>query len=240
MLDRFLVVSDLTRAFDLLERLAQHRTQSWALTGGLAIEIHALLAGLTPQRRPLNDVDFIAIHFADIPETLARHFLFRHVHPRETPGRTMIQFVDVDAKLRIDVFRATGASMERAERLALPAGKIKIVALEDLIARTARLALDLESGVPIPANHALDFLRLAELMAPQDVQPAWRDHRKPEHPPDFKDARQLLLELIPRRSDLLIVPNYSKDVSASCPRCVATSAFPLADPQVIFSVLGYC
>src|SRR5690242_3131289 len=120
MLERLLSVSDSMRAFDLLKRLGQHRIEPWALTGGLAIEMHVVLAGQTPQRRSLNDLDFFATHFADIPETLPRHFLFRHVHPAEVPGRTMMQFVDVEAKLRIDVFRATGASMRRAGQMDLP------------------------------------------------------------------------------------------------------------------------
>src|SRR5215471_20118241 len=85
MLERFLSVFDLTRAFDLLERLSQH-THSWALSGGLAIEIHVLRAGLTPRKRSLNDLDFIATGFADIPRTLAKNFLFRHVHPEEVPA----------------------------------------------------------------------------------------------------------------------------------------------------------
>ena len=240
MLERLLSVSDSTRAFDLLKRLGQHHIEPWALTGGLAIEMHVVLAGQTPQRRSLNDLDFIATHFADIPETLARHFLFRHVHPAEVPGRIMMQFVDVEAKLRIDVFRATGASMRRAGQMDLPTGRISVVALEDLIARTARLSLDIASGIPIPAKHAADFMRLSDLIGPMEVQSVWSDHRKPDHPRIFKDARDLLHELIPKRSDLLIVPNYSKDTGATCPRCVSTSVFPLADPNIILSVLGYC
>ncbi len=81
------------------------------------MEIHLVLAGVGPQRRSLNDLDFVAPQFADIPEALARHFLFRHVHPREIPGRTMAQIVDVAAKLRIDVFRTNGASMARASQV---------------------------------------------------------------------------------------------------------------------------
>jgi hypothetical protein len=240
MLDRFLSFDDSTRTFDLLRRLIRHRVESWVLTGGLAIEIHIVLAGLTPQRRALNDLDYIAARFVDIPETLAGPFLFRHVHPGEALGGIMFQFVDMGTKLRIDVFRAIGASMSRAGQVALPAGKIKIVAVEDLIARIARLSLDLADGVPIPAKHARDFLRLSKLKAPVDVQPAWHDHRKPGQPLVFEEVSDLLHELIPKRNDLLIFPENSTDVDAECPRCVPTPAFPLADPSVILSILGYC
>ncbi len=201
MLERFLSAFDSTRASDLLRRLGQHRVESWALTRGLAIEIQTVLASLAPQSRSLNDLDFIATHFADIPETLAEDFVFRHVHPAEVPGRTMMQFVDVQARLRIDIFRATGRSMCRARRLNLPTGGIRVVSPEDLIARTARVSLDLANGIPIPAKHAADFLRLSDLTGPMDVEPVWRDHRKPDHPKLFKEARDLLHELIPKRSD---------------------------------------
>ena len=240
MLDRFLSVFDSTRAFDLLKRLGQHRIEQLALTGGVAVEMHILLAGQAPGRRSLNDFDFIADDFAHIPETLGSEFLFRHVHPAEIPGRTMMQLVDVDAKLRVDIFRATGASMRRAGQIDLPTGRISMIALEDLIARTARLSLDIASGVPTPGKHAADFMRLSDLIGPADVQSVWGDHRKRDHPTAFKDARDLLHELIPRRSDLLIYPDYSQDIGAACPRCVASSVFPLANRRAIFSVLGYC
>jgi hypothetical protein len=240
MFDRFLAVSDSIRAVGVLHRLAQHRVETWALTGGLAMEIHFVLAGAEPQRRSLNDLDFVAAQFADIPETLAEHFLFRHVHPKEIPGRTMAQFVDVAAKLRIDVFRANGASMARASQVTLATGTIKILALEDLIARLARVSLDLADGIPTPKKYALDFLRLSKLKTSSEVQPAWRDHRKPSHPLSFVDVSHLLHELIPSQHDLLIIPDYSKDVSEGCRRCAPTPKFPLADPAAIVSILGCC
>jgi hypothetical protein len=51
------------------------------LVGGLAVEFHCLRGGHAPSIRHLNDIDFVAPAFDCIPETLAREFLFRHVHP---------------------------------------------------------------------------------------------------------------------------------------------------------------
>ena len=112
--------------------------------------------------------------------------------------------------------------------------------MEDLIARAARLSLDLANGVPVPAKHAADFLLLSTMLGPRDAQSAWCDHRKPDQPESFAEVRKILTELIPNERDLLVTPEYSKDVNARCERCVSTTAFPLANPRAILSVLGYC
>ena len=240
MLQHFLSITDSSRADAVLRRLVQHNIEGWALTGGLALGLHSIVTGMEPNRRPLNDLDFVAERFEEIPETLGRDFLFRHVHPGQQPGGTMMLLVDVDARLRIDVFRAVGGTFKRASRIKLPVGEFTVVALEDLIARTARLSLDLANGVPVPAKHAADFLLLSTMLGPRDAQSAWCDHRKPDQPESFAEVRKLLTELIPNQRDLLVTPEYSKDVHARCERCMPTAAFPLADPRAILSVLGYC
>ena len=117
---------------------------------------------------------------------------------------------------------------------------IKIISLEDLTARTARLALDLAGGVPTPSKHATDFLRLVELVDPIEVETAWLDHRKPGHSLTFKEATDLLHCLISARQDLLITPDYSKDAEDVCLRCQSIGAFRLADPKVILAIMGHC
>jgi hypothetical protein len=79
----------------VFRKLARHDIRRWALTGGLAFEIHALRLCLQPSRhrRTLNDLDFIADSFDCIPETLPGDFLFRHVHPLEPHGKTMLQLI---------------------------------------------------------------------------------------------------------------------------------------------------
>lgn len=90
------------------------------------------------------------------------------------------------------------------------------------------------------AKHATDYLRLNKLMEPSDVEAAWQDHRKAGQPVSFPDADTLVRDLVATRHDLLVFPEYSKDATQSCSRCIATAEFPLADPHQIFSVLGYC
>ena len=240
MLQHFLSITDLARADTVLRRLVRHNIDGWALTGGLAVGLHSVIKGMEHNGRSLNDLDFVVEQFDEIPETLGKDFLFRHVHPGQQSGGTMMQLVDVDARLRIDVFRAVGATFKRASQVRLPVREFTVVALEDLIARTARLLLDLANGVPVPAKHAADFLLLSTVLGPRDAQSAWCDHRKPDQPESFAEVRKILTELISNERDLLITPEYSKDVHARCERCMPTPAFPLADPRAILSVLGYC
>src|SRR6185437_14715298 len=189
--------------------------------------------------RALNDIDFVTDSFDCIPESLADDFLFGHVHPFDPPGKTILQFIDPETALRVDVFRAYGATMDRASKLALPSGTLQLLSMEDLAARTARLVFDLANEVPTPSKHATDFLRLAALVDPDNVETAWLDHRKPEHPLSFNETNRLLQHLIPARQNLLITPSYAKDAGEVCPRCRSTSAFRLADPKVILSLIRY-
>jgi hypothetical protein len=218
VLRQFLNEGDAERASGVLAKLARHDISRWVLTGGLAVEIHALRHGCTASLRALNDLDFIAESFDCVPETLARDFVFQHVHPFDPPGKTMVQFFDPDTATRIDVFRAYGAIMSRADVTVLPSGPIRLISLEDLVARGARLVLDLAQRVPVPKKHVDDYLRLIGLVQPPDVEPSWREHRKPMHPATFLEAKSLLNHLIPSTLSFQTTVEYSK-APAGCPRC---------------------
>jgi hypothetical protein len=236
----FLSIDDSTRAFNTLRKLALHDVSRWVLVGGLAVEFHCLRVGHSHAIRRLNDIDFVAPAFECIPETLARDFLFRHVHPFDPPGKTMMQLVDADTSLRVDVFRSDEGIMSRAISVGGPSGLLRVISVEDLVAYEARLLLDLDASVPVPAKHADDYLRLAELVKSSNMETAWQDHRKPTHPMTFGETNKLLKGLIATRRNLLISLEYSKDTAEICPRCVRTSPFWLADPNVVLSLLGYC
>ena len=235
-----LSIGDSMRAFNTLRKLALHDVSRWVLVGGLAVEFHCLRSEHSHPIRHLNDIDFVASAFDCIPETLARDFLFRHVHPFDPPGKTMMQLVDADASLRVDLFRAYGGIMSRTISVDLPSGPLRVISVEDAVARAARLLLDLDASVPVPAKHAVDYLRLAELVKSSTVETAWQDHRKPTHPMTFWETNTLLKRLIATRRNLLTSPEYSKNTAEVCPRCVRTPPFQLADPNVVLSLLGYC
>jgi len=239
-MQRFLSIGDSTRALNTLRKLALHEISRWLLVGGLAVEFHRLRSGHSHPIRHLNDIDFVAPAFECIPESLARDFLFRHVHPFDPPGRTMMQLVDAGTSLRVDLFRAVGGIGSRAISVDVPASSFRVIAVEDVVAHKARLLLDLDASVPVPAKHARDYLRLAELVKSSNMEAAWQDHRKPTQPMTFGETNTLIKGLIATRRNLLISPEYSKDTAEICPRCVGTSPFQLADPNVVLSLLGYC
>jgi hypothetical protein len=240
MLQRFLCAADAERTLATLRRLARHDISRWALAGGFAVEIHCLLRGRTPSLRPLNDLDFVADAFECIPDTLAGEFLFRHVHPLDPPGKIMLQFVDANTAMRIDLFRTYGAILGRTLSVDLSTGPVRLIALEDAVARAARLVLDLAGQAPVASKHADDYLRLVGLVQSSNVEAAWRDHRKPTHPMTFRETNTVVRSLISTHFNLLITPEYSKDIAEVRPRCVPAAPFQFADPNVVLTLLGYC
>lgn len=224
------------RAEQVFRKLFRHDVGKWALTGGFAIELH-LSESRDNAQRALNDIDFVAVSFDDIPPSLSNDFLFRHVHPEAKPGKTLLQAIDAENALRIDVFRASPGTMARATSLT---GGIRMVALADLIARSARIALGLADGLQVPRKHVRDFMRLQAHANHSNIEAAWRDHRDPRQPTDFAEAAKLLRDLIPARESQLIETQYSTDPTQRCPLCRPADAFPLADPGVVLSILGYC
>src|SRR5215471_2081917 len=232
-MQRFLSIGDSTRAFHTLRKLALHEVSRWALVGGLAVEFHCLHSGHPHPIRHLNDIDFVAPAFEYIPETLARDFLFRHIHPFDPPGKTMLQLVDADTSLRVDVFRADGGILRRAISIDFPFGPLRVISLEDVVAHGARLLLDLDASVPVAAKHANDYLRLEKSVKTSNMETVWQEHRKPTHPMTFGETDTFVKRLISTRGSLLITPDYSKDAAEVCHRCVPTPPFQLADPKVV-------
>src|SRR5579863_10531305 len=129
-LTQFLSGADAGRAQNTLARLRRHGFGSLVLTGGIAIELHLLRRCLPVAARPLNDIDFLADSFDGIPKTLAADFIFRHVHPHDPPGKTLLQSVDPETAVRVDVFRAYGREMERAQSIELAHEPMRIIGID--------------------------------------------------------------------------------------------------------------
>jgi hypothetical protein len=235
-----LSASDAERAHRTMERLRRHRTGAFVLTGGMAMELHTLKLRSVEEKRPLNDIDFLVDSFDDIPKTLATDFRFRHVHPNDPPGKTLLQCVDPETAVRVDIFRACGSAVARAMPMELDGATLRTISLEDLAAYTVRLCMDLAANTPMPAKHAKDLLRLIPVLDLCAAEPAWREHRKANHPETFRSAVGLVRDSIATRKVLQIVPIYSQDVEQSCSRCQGTEEFPLAAAKQILSILGYC
>jgi hypothetical protein len=231
---------DRDRAEKTSDKLAHHDISRWALTGGLATELHIVRHTGKSVLRSLNDLDFLVSSFDCIPTSLAREFLLRHVHPDDPPGKTLLQCVDPETGIRIDVFRAYGSVMERLAAVDLIAGLSGVISLEDLTARAARLCWDLAGNGFVAPKYTRDFLRLLDLVKTHDVEPVWQEHRKPHSPESFSVAAEEIRRLITARPELIISPVYCTDVAARCERCRETPALPLADPSRVLAILGYC
>lgn len=242
-LNAFLNPTDANRVQRTLRDLAAHDVSQLALTGGLAIELHIHERGAAPLIRPLHDLDFIVASFDDIPKSFANGLLLRHVHPQDPPGKTLLQAVNPESEVRIDVFRAYGAELERTAPVNIAGLTLRIVSLHDLVARHARLNWDLVQGQSIAPKFARNFLRMADLVSPsefQEIQTIWLEHRKPQSPQAFEEALLRIREEIAKRPDLLVQPTYSTDPNEICERCMNVKEFPLADPTRILSILSYC
>jgi hypothetical protein len=142
MLQRFLSKADAERVLHVFQKLTVHDIRRWAVTGGLAVELHHVRLGAQPSLRPLNDLDFITGSFDCIPETLADEFLFRHIHPLDPPGKTMARSQKADASCNVQggLQRPSGSHPEPsgvARRSRLLKGHAEIL-----------LTLQAYSGVP--------------------------------------------------------------------------------------------
>lgn len=235
MLSQFLSESDACRASGALEKLSRHDISHWVLAGSLALELHCPLLGHPPQNRALNDLDFVTDSFEHLPGTLAADFIFRHVHPGDPPGRVMLQMIDPENALRTDVFCAPASVIERATKIETP--PLRLIAIEDLVARNVRILLSVAENVPVASKHARDFVRTENWADIRKLQVAWEDHRCEPHPSDFAEAKEVVRGLIQSHYDLLIEPHYSTDVKSTCSRCTLTGTFPLADPHEVLTIL---
>ncbi len=228
------------RARGALEKLALHGFRGFALTGSLALHTHLNRLGRGRDIQILNDIDIVVDSFGSIPSTMADAFLFRHIHSKAPEGKMLIQFIDAEAALRIDVFRAYGATMARSQPVCFGASPIGVVSLEDLAARAASLVLDLEGGLEVPLKHATDFEQLVDAVDLGQIAIPWRDHRKNGQPATFAEASARIHDLIQSRRELLVASYYSKDINAGCPKCEDCGPFRSASSARIQSILGYC
>src|SRR5262249_2878815 len=131
-------------------------------------------------------------------------------------------------------------TIRRSRLIQLGSDTIRVVSLEDLAARMARLSLDIAKGLPTASKYVMDFMRLDRLVQAEQVESVWEEHRKQEHPKSFTDGGSLIRNLAASRPELLISPSYSRNVEESCSRCASTPHFHLAPPHLVLSMLGYC
>jgi len=209
------------------------------LTGGLAIDAPLRVHGRFVEQRALNDIDFVVEDFASIPGSLAASFLQHHVHPDASNGRTLMQLVDERRAVRIDLFHALGSTLSRSVTLDDETGDLKVLSVEDLVARTTALVSGrLRRGQSIDVKHVTAFTRLFGLGRPEQLAVAWNDHRQ-QVPGTLDSASREAARLLQAHPELVVVEEYSRDASP-CERCCAHGPFRPASPSRIVEILGYC
>jgi len=129
-------------------------------------------------------------------------------------------------------------TLRRTRFLSVVGSTIRVISPEDLLARIARLTLDLAGGIPVTSKHASYFLRLDKLVDASQLEAAWADHRKDRHPASFAAARSLLRELIPEHPELLLTPPIRPmRPSRIVPASISTASFRLADLNLVLAIL---
>jgi hypothetical protein len=96
ILEEFLERHDALRVADVMDSLLAHGLRVCALTGSIALEAQMISSGRSPQRRRLNDLDYVVDGFSSVPDALADVFLVHHVHPQAPRGKLLLQLVDVE------------------------------------------------------------------------------------------------------------------------------------------------
>jgi hypothetical protein len=128
--------------------------------------------------------------------------------------------------------------MERAE--GVEDGPLRVVALEDLAARHARLCWDLVDGKCVAPKFARDFLRMVELVRLDRMESIWREHRKAWFAATFGEAVAEIRRAIELWAEFLMTPAYSTDAGQACERCEGRGEFVPARATEMLARLGYC
>ena len=236
----FLAAADAGRVVRVLRKLDALGLADHALVGGLALELNLALnperdsAASGRPRRPLNDIDLVVPDFGSLPGRLSDEFLVCHVHPYATPGRLMLQVVDAEEELRVDVFCGWRAAISRSRLVASDLAGVRVVSTEDLAASAAAsMLMRLDRGERVSAKKAADFERVCDSVDGAGVKSAWNEHRGPDHPNSFADARSMVVEKVRAGGD-----RFALSRDAVCPRCEEAGAFRLSSAREAIRDIG--
>ncbi len=213
---------------------------AWVLAGGSAAEYHVARRGGMTVARELGDLDFLVASFDAVDRATVGALELRHVHPGDPPGKTLLQGVHAPTRLRIDVFRAYGREIERAESAAIFGTILPVVSFADALARLARLCWQVVSGEQLEAKFARDFMRLLDLQGDEAMDATWAEHRKNGMPKQFVDAAREIVASLAVSGDALTTRVYTIDPDEVCPRCHDTAALRRAPAARMLELLGYC
>ncbi len=235
-LDLFLERPDAERVLNTLRKLNDCGLD-YAVTGGIALE--PALGSQFGRRRPFNDIDLVVSNFNILPSSLGLRFLISHVHPGRPTGKLAIQLVDQEQRVRIDVFSACGATMERVRLATIGNMSVTVVAVEDLACRFASEMMCYSRGDLVPPKCADDHSRAKQIVDKNLVEKAWQDQRREIDPQTYAEASVQIDEALKMGSGSLAKPIYSTDTETACPHCHDSEQFRVATSEEIIAILGY-
>ncbi len=222
-----------------LRRILGLVNASWALAGSVAMVAQLETVGLVSHARGFVDIDLVIGDLANLPAILSKDYLCVHLHPNARRGQIFAQFVHPVDAIRIDVFRLVGNALSRATPFRFDGFDVRVLSLEDQIAKLASLCMKLARGGTVAEKHAIDFELLLNAVSPSQVEDAWADYRTISDPVTFEIAASFVRALILDRSDLLIMPEFSQDLTSVCSQCKSMPPYTISSSNQVFAVLGY-
>jgi hypothetical protein len=202
---------------DCFSRLQPHVDSTQiALTGGVAIDIHARASNAHRARsRVAEDIDFVAESIDAVRPSVTNDFLVSHFHlPQPGYPKFLVQLVDPLTRLRVDVFPDSLRALRRAPAVSIGSYSLRVLDAETLLAHKLRLVSGSSAVNPVEEKHYADVQWLGAICG--RVVPS-----------------------LP--ASHLVRPAYSHDLEELCLRCQVSrrDGFPLAAKRAIFDVLGY-
>ena len=189
-------------------------SESFALTGGIAVDYHLTAAGQRSIRTSIADIDLVTTRPERFAMDRASGFLVSHFHlPGNGVPKALLQLVDPDTRLRIDVFPDLDDALASARPGRVGKTSLQILGAEKILAHKLRTLECASVSDPVDPKHFADAVALAEICG------------RPT----------------PKRPLHLTSATYAVDVATTCERCELsrTRRFPIAPKTAIFEILGY-
>ncbi|HEX8069946.1 MAG TPA: hypothetical protein VF546_08345 [Pyrinomonadaceae bacterium] len=237
----FLTREDGDRCFGSLAKLARHTDAPVVLTGSIAAGWHLLNAGRRIKRRPLNDIDTVAV--AGLPHvrpSVSRDFLINHFHPARPRGKVLLQLVDAEHGTRTEVFTpATDSLAERLSDCAVGPLACRVVSAEDAAAKLLSIICCVLEDRPVDPKYVEHFDQLATVADMTVTREVWRDYRQETQHAEFDAAAAAVKARLATDPTLLQPEHYCQDVDFVCAWCQESASFPVAPRAKVYDVLGY-
>jgi len=134
------------------------------------------------------------------------------------------------------VFRGREGAMIRSRPVGFDVPTLRVQSIEDCAAgAAASILMRLNGGDAVSLKSGADFKMLCEVHDPTGIEIAWNDHRQPNDPSIFADARVRIIDAIRTGCNQ---PARSRDVTSECPRCEEAARFRLSSANKIIRDIG--